>query len=305
MFFPTAGIECNPFLLPLVAFGISMCTSMAGISGAFLLLPFQMSVLGYVNPSVSATNQFFNIVAIPSGLLRFIREKRMVFPLVYVIAIGTCPGVFLGALIRITWLPNPEAFKLFAGALLLYIGARLAYDMVRGKGKTPKTDEIRKTHKIANSNTAAEKFPQVQLVLWSQREVVYTYNDVTYRFSVPLMVLLTLIVGILGGIYGIGGGAIIAPFLVSFLGLPVHTIAGASLFATFLTSVLAVIFYMLIAPFYPELAIMPDFGIGLLLGIGGMAGMYCGARLQKHIPATGIKALLVCIMLGIAVKYLL
>lgn len=65
MYFPTAGIDCPPFLPFAVAMGVSFVTSMGGVSGAFLLLPFQMSVLGYVNPSVSATNQFFNVLACP------------------------------------------------------------------------------------------------------------------------------------------------------------------------------------------------------------------------------------------------
>lgn len=68
MVFHSAGIEVAPWIPPLVAFGISFFTSMGGVSGAFLLLPFQMSVLGYTHPSVSATNQLFNIVAIPSGV---------------------------------------------------------------------------------------------------------------------------------------------------------------------------------------------------------------------------------------------
>ena len=63
--------------------------------------------------------------------------------------------------------------------------------------------------------------------------------------------LLSLIVGLVGGVYGIGGGAIMAPFLVSFFGLPVHAVAGASLFATFLTSVAGVGFYSLLAPLHP------------------------------------------------------
>ena len=57
--------------------------------------------------------------------------------------------------------------------------------------------------------------------------------------------------GIVGGTYGIGGGAIIAPFFVSWFRLPVHTISGATLMGTFLTSVAGVIFYMIIAPFFP------------------------------------------------------
>ncbi|MFZ3047628.1 MAG: TSUP family transporter, partial [Desulfatirhabdiaceae bacterium] len=81
MLFQTAGIEVSPWIPPLVAFAISFFTSMGGVSGAFLLLPFQMSFLGYVNPSVSATNQLYNIVAIPSGVYRYWREGRMVWPL--------------------------------------------------------------------------------------------------------------------------------------------------------------------------------------------------------------------------------
>jgi len=101
MYFPVSGVEVSPFIPPLVAFGISFFASMGGISGALLLLPFQMSVLGYTNPSVSATNQFFSVVAIPSGVYRYIKEKRMVWPLTIVIAVGTLPGVFLGAFVRI------------------------------------------------------------------------------------------------------------------------------------------------------------------------------------------------------------
>ena len=83
MYFPIADIHANPYIIFFVAFIVSFFTSMGGISGAFLLLPFQMSVLGYTSPSVSATNHVFNIIAIPSGVYRYIKEKRMVWPLTW------------------------------------------------------------------------------------------------------------------------------------------------------------------------------------------------------------------------------
>lgn len=125
MLFPVAGIEVHPLLPPAVAFVISFFTSMSGLSGAFLLLPFQMSVLGYTTPSVSATNQLFNIIAIPSGVLRYIREGRMVWPLTWAVIAGTLPGVIIGAIIRITYLPDTADFKLFVGGVLFYVGYRL------------------------------------------------------------------------------------------------------------------------------------------------------------------------------------
>jgi uncharacterized membrane protein YfcA len=81
MHFAVSGVDTWVFIPPLVAFIVSFFTSMAGVSGAFLLLPFQMSVLQFTSPSVSATNFVFNIVAIPSGVYRYIREGRMAWPL--------------------------------------------------------------------------------------------------------------------------------------------------------------------------------------------------------------------------------
>jgi len=112
-------------LLPLVSFTIALFTAQAGVSGAFLLLPFQMSVLGFTSPAVSSTNLVYNLIAIPSGVYRYIVEKRMAWPVTAVIVAGTLPGVFIGAVIRITYLPDPKAFKLFVGLVLLYLGFRL------------------------------------------------------------------------------------------------------------------------------------------------------------------------------------
>ena len=81
MYFPIAGVEVSPIIPFVVAFVVSFFTSMGGVSGAFLLLPFQVSVLGFTSPAVSSTNLVYNIVAIPSGVYRYIKEGRMAWPL--------------------------------------------------------------------------------------------------------------------------------------------------------------------------------------------------------------------------------
>ncbi len=87
MHFDVSGVTVSPFIPPLVAFVISLFTSMGGVSGAFLILPFQVSVLGFTSPAVSSTNQLYNIVAIPSGVYRYIKEGRMVWPLTWIVII--------------------------------------------------------------------------------------------------------------------------------------------------------------------------------------------------------------------------
>jgi hypothetical protein len=284
---------------------------MGGVSGAFLLLPFQVTFLGYSNPSVSATNQLFNIVAIPSGVYRYFKEGRMVWPLTWIVIAGTLPGVFIGAVLRVAWLPDPRHFKLFAACVLLYIGLRMVRELFStqstqgGKAESEKRfqEMVNRRRTEAGEAARGDQVQAVKVTHFNLRRLGYTFYDQTFDVSFWGIASLSFIVGIVGGIYGIGGGSIIAPFFVTFFGLPVYTVAGAALMGTFVTSVAGVAFYQAIAPLYPAMSVAPDWFLGILFGLGGMAGMYLGARCQKFVPARKIKGMLAGIILFTAVKY--
>ena len=313
MLFLTSGVEVAPWMPPLVAFVISFFTSMGGVSGAFLLLPFQMSFLGYTHPSVSATNQLFNIVAIPSGVSRYYREGRMVWPLTWVVIAGTLPGVFIGAIVRVAYLPNPGHFKLFAAGVLLYIGLKLLRELLsKDSDNTNKTNsekrfqEMVRRHRTKSpggERRADTVLPAVKVTHFNMKHLGYTFYDEAFDVSFWGIFTLSFIVGIVGGIYGIGGGSIIAPFFVTFFRLPVYTVAGAALMGTFVTSVAGVAFYQAIAPLYPNMSVAPDWLLGILFGVGGAAGMYIGALCQKFVPAKAIKWMLASIIVFTALKY--
>ena len=313
MLFQTAGIEVQPWIPPLVALVISFFTSMGGVSGAFLLLPFQMSFLGYTAPSVSATNQLFNIVAIPSGVYRYWREGRMVWPLTWIVVAGTLPGVLVGAVVRVTYLPDPQQFKIFAAAVLLYIGIRMIRDLLGMKTVATKAQSEKRFQEMVLRQRARKDAGQAdhadqtatRLTHFNLRRFGYTFYGEQFDVSTWGIFSLSLVVGVVGGIYGIGGGAIIAPFFVTFFGLPVYTVAGAALMGTFVTSVAGVVFYQAIAPFHPSVSIAPDWLLGVLFGLGGMAGMYLGARCQKYVPAKAIKWMLAGIIVSTALKYVI
>lgn len=308
MYFPLSGVTVDPWLPPLVSFVISFFTSMGGISGAFLLLPFQMSFLQYTHPSVSSTNQFYNIVAIPPGVYRYWREGRMLWPLTWTVVLGTLPGVLIGALVRVGGLRDPRNFKLFAALVLLYIGGKLVRDQLKKGGGTSRPSEQRMQKEVSRGNTTAQAVQAdytVQVTSTNARRFSFTFQGEQFDVNRMGVFLLCFVVGIVGGIYGIGGGAIIAPFLISFCRLPVHTIGGATLMGTLVTSIAGVSFYTAIAPFYPDLIVAPDWLLGLLFGLGGMLGMYCGARCQKYVSARLIKWFLASIILLTAGRYLL
>ncbi len=314
IFFPVSGVKTYIFIPPLVAFVISFFTSMSGVSGAFLLLPFQMSFLNFTTPSVSSTNFVFNIAAIPSGVYRYIKEKRMAWPLTWIIILGTLPGVLIGYYVRVLYLPDPKTFKFFVGCALLYISIRLLLDTVK---KTQNKNsgvhaidekflESVKRGKAEQKINLASGIPSsavIKTLSVTFTKTEYEFWGEKFSFHTTAVFLFALFIGIIGGVYGIGGGSIISPFLVTIFHLPVYTIAGATLMSTFFTSVSGVIFYSFL-PVKGGVTASPDWLLGLLFGVGGFLGMYLGARCQKFIPQKLIKVLLGLLIVFVAVKYI-
>ena len=287
--FPLSGVETFILIPPLVAFTISFFTSMGGISGAFLLLPFQMSVLGFVSPSVTATNFLYNVTGTPGGVYRYAKECRFVWPVAILIVTGIIPGVLIGYYLRMTYLPNPRIFKFFVGCVLLLIAFKLLKEAFNGK-----------TASTLESWTRTDRVDEASIQVKITR---FNFKDATYSFATAKLLGLALAVGIIGGVYGIGGGSIIAPFLITFFRLPVYAIAGAVLLGTFVSSLAGVAFYSLI-PVNGAVA-TPDWLLGILFGAGGLMGMYLGARVQKYAPERWIKLMLGGVIIIVASRYIL
>jgi len=115
------------------------------------------------------------------------------------------------------------------------------------------------------------------------------------------ILVISLLVGTVGGIYGIGGGSILAPILVGF-GFSVVEVAPAALTATFLTSFVGVLAYALIS-LGASGDIAPEWTLGLGMGIGGLAGAYLGARLQSRLPEALLRRGLGVLALALGVRY--
>jgi uncharacterized membrane protein YfcA len=244
-----------------LAFVLALMTTPAGVSGAVLLLPVQLSILHVPSPAVTPTNLLFNVAATPGGLLRFLREERLGGPMTRLLIGGTLPGVIAGAIIRVEVLPGSRSFTLVAALVLLPIG--------------------------------------LWLLLGAQRLVPHRPEPTVRRRRT--IWLLALMVGTVGGIYGIGGGSLLAPILM-VMGYSAFEVAPATLAATFLTSVAGIATYQVLQ-LTQQVAIAPEWILGAFLGAGGFLGSYCGARLQRRLPETSLRRLLGLIASLVAVRY--
>ena len=248
------------------AYVIAVVATPAGISGAVLLLPFQVSVLGTPSPAVTPTNLLYNVVATPGGLYRYWRQRQAAGRLALVLIAGTLPGVIAGSVIRVELLPGPRVFDLVVAALLVPLGAWIALPApVR-----PLPD--------------GDPGPPGRVI------------------PAPVLIVLAAAVGCVGGIYGIGGGSILAPILVG-TGRRAAEVAPAALASTFVTSVAGVITFTILAA-HAGGHVAPDWPTGIALGIGGLAGAYTGARLQSRLPEVLIRRVMGVLVMAIGVRYL-
>jgi uncharacterized protein len=277
------GMEIHPAMPFAAALIISSFTSMGGISGAFALVPFQMVLLGTAAPVVSATNHLFNVVAIPGGVIQYLRSGRLAWPLVALLAAGSVPGSIGGVWIRVHHLSDAGNFRLFAAGVLLLLALQLLWLSFRpGGGRVPRPGAA-----------VCRLTPRVGTVTFAGREHV---------FSPGAVILLSLSAGWVGGAYGIGGGVITAPLLVALFRLPIHAVAGATLLATLLASIAAVLSYQSLS--LVAAGVGPDWGLGLVMGMGGLAGISLGSRLQGRLSPRVIQWILSGSVAVVAVRYL-
>ncbi len=239
------------------SFVIATLSSPAGVSGAVLLLPFQVGVLGTPSPAVTPTNLLYNVVAAPGALYRYWRQRQTGGRLTWVLVAGTLPGVVAGSVVRVELLPGARAFDVVIASVLVPLGVWLALR----RGRVP-----------------------------ARR-----------RIATPVLVALSACVGCIGGIYGIGGGSVLAPILIAS-DRPASEVAPATLAATFVTSVAGVVTFLVLSTGQHG-PVAPDWSIGFVLGAGGLVGGYTGARLQPHLPDVVIRRLLGLLVVAIGIRY--
>jgi uncharacterized protein len=244
------------------AFAIAVVATPAGVSGAVLLLPFQVSVLGTPSPAVTPTNLLYNVVATPGALYGYWRQGQTGGRLALLLIAGTLPGVIIGSIIRVRLLPSAHLFDFVVAAVLLPLGIWLAL-------------------------TA----PAVASAARPVREI-----------PVTALILLALVVGCVGGIYGIGGGSILAPVLIGSGRSPAE-VAPAALASTFVTSVAGVVTFLILSIGHHG-SVAPDWPTGLALGVGGLGGAYTGARIQHRIPDLLIRRVVGVLVVAIGARYL-
>ena len=112
-----------------------------------------------------------------------------------------------------------------------------------------------------------------------------------------VLALIGVLGGVLSGAFGIGGGIIMVPLLVTLGGLDQRAAAATSLVAIVPTAVVGSITYFISGEI--------DLAAGGLVSVGAVIGALIGTRLLRRIPLTWLRWMFIALVVVVAVRMLL
>jgi uncharacterized membrane protein YfcA len=264
---PIDTLDLSSALL-LIAIGVAVATygTLIGSGGGFVLVPVLLLLYPHERPvtitSISLAVVFFNAL---SGTWAYARARRIDFQTGLLFAAATAPGAVAGAIV-VDFLPRGW-FNVIFGLVLIALAVVI---LVRPLPRT-------------RAGARALRPGMTQRVL-----IDAAGNRAEYRFYRWQGILISLGVGFLSSLLGIGGGIIHVPALVLLLDFPVHIATATSHF------ILAIMAFIGSATH----VVNGDFGSGtglvraLLISLGTLPGAQLGARLSYRVQGSLIVRLL-------------
>ncbi|MFT9849032.1 sulfite exporter TauE/SafE family protein [Aneurinibacillus sp. REN35] len=263
-------------ILTLVGMVAGTFGSLLGLGGGIILVP----ALFYLSGSIPGIPEITPQLAIGTSLMLIIitslassisyaKQKLIDFSSAWLFFAGSAPGAIIGA-----WLSkyfDKDSFTLYYGIFMLFMLFLLSY-RPRLRGKKEKQWETTKTYTDANG--------QVH----------------TYGYSKPYAICLALAVGILSSVFGIGGGALLVPFLLVLFRFPPHVAAATSMFVILLSSSVGSVTHVVLGHV--------AWGAVIATAPGAWIGGKVGSQLSRKLSGQWLERILKVVLLLIAIRML-
>lgn len=263
----------NIFLLLLIGFGIGTMGTLIGAGGGFLLVPILLLTHPAFKPdivtAISMATVGCNAV---SGSIAYARARRIDYKAGLLFAVFTIPGSIIGVLIT-PYIPR-HLFDIVFGCLLLV----LALYLFLNKEKADEHGQAPVSHPRWKHHTITDKEGE-------------TYH---YAFSESRGIFISVLVGFLSPLLGIGGGIIHVPALVRWLYFPVHIATATSHFILAIMSIVSIVTHIQQGSYHDPYVLRLVIYLSIGVVIGAQLGAWLSHKLQGNII---VKALAVCLAL--------
>ena len=259
-------------ILLLTGFIIGTIGTLIGAGGGFILVPLLLITHPQLSPEIVTAVSIVIVAANAiSGSIAYSRSGRIDFRAGMLFAVFTIPGSILGVY-STQYIPH-TVFNIIFGILLLSLSAFLFFK---------KQDAAQLQHKGLDKKKGLRP-----TVLTDNENTVYRYTYNAYTGAV-----ISIVVGYVSPLLGIGGGIIHVPAMVHWLRFPVHIATATSHFILAVMATVSVIVHALQGNYNDQYI----FRMVLWLCVGVIIGAQLGAWLSHKIRGMIIvRALAVCL----------
>lgn len=246
-------------LLIAIGFVVGTYGTLVGAGGGFVLMPILLLLFPKESPelltSISLAVVFFNA---SSGSFAYSKMKKIDYKSGLIFACAAVPGAIIGSLV-VKYIDR-NVFNIIFGLLMISASAYLFLKPVKTTVQTgpPKDGHVTRTVVDAEEN-----------------EHIYSFNG-------KLGVIISIFVGFISSILGIGGGIIHVPAMVNILNFPVHIATATSHFILAIMALTGTVVHIIDGSFT-----MDSFYKTIFISIGVIAGRSLAQGFRKKFMENG------------------
>ncbi len=284
IYLPIAEMAIEMETIFILSAFVGFLSGIFGVGGGFLTTPF-LIFLG-IPPAVAVGTQASQLVASSvTGVLGHFKKGNVDVKMGTVMLVGGLSGSFIGIFIFkfLKYLGQIDfAVSVLYILLLGIIGSMMLYESIFSFFKKKKSVRGEfNTYKVS---------PFIQSLPYKMR-----FPRSKLYVSALLPGGIGFVGGVLASILGIGGGFILVPAMIYFMGMPILLVAGTSLFQIIFTAASATILH----------AVMNntvDIILALVLIAGGVIGAQIGVMFARFVKGNYARVILALLILGVCVR---
>ncbi|MGM8365208.1 sulfite exporter TauE/SafE family protein [Virgibacillus sp. W0181] len=263
----------------LISLSTAFIGSLIGLGGGIILIPTLLIINNYfetfawISPqTIVGISLVTMAITALSSTISYWKSGRVDYKTGIIFILGSIPGSLLGS-----WLNqfvDTDNFSLYFGFIMIIISSLLFINRSKHAGKkgTAIKDRNKRTFQIG--------------------EEMYHYTV----FITPAL-LISFGIGMLSGMFGIGGGAIMVPVMILLFGFPVHIAVATSMFMIFFISIVSSITHI-------ALGHVP-WGYVFFFIVGAFIGGTLGARVNQLLTGSILKWILRIVLIGVGLRLII
>ena len=283
---PIAGVWGNLGILALVGLLIGFVSGLFGVGGGFLMTPI-LIFLG-VPPTIAVATGSAQLVASASfGTLAAYKSKMIDLALSGYLLIGAIIGTGLG-IVAFKFLNKIGGFDLFVAVSYVILLGTVSILMLKES-----IAHFRAFNSAHDENPKDNRFQ-----IWLTHQPAQKYFDVfDIAISLPPLLAISVLIGFIGTILGVGGGFMFVPALIYLFRLPTRAAVAASQVQIFVTMIFATILHSVFNHAIDVVLAVP-------LILGGVIGAHFGVLAGRVVDGVKFRLLLALLIFSVALRFL-